>query len=588
MVRCSGAGGVTIRRGLLFLTMWSLSAAADPGIDAQQFHPAPGSNSYISVNGAFPSEHLTLDAGVYINWAHQPLTVVRGNQTGVVIGDQLGLDVLIGFSIINRLELVVVLPATFNATTDNTLLKFAGGLDGAGLGDLMLDFSALVLDAHPGGHRVGLAIAMGVSAPTGDTQAFASQGGWTGRPRLVFEWRLPNDAFGVAAEVGAVLRGERQLGVLDVTHQISYGLGARVNLTHGLTSLIEARGLVNAASDVQSPQAPFELAFGLRWRSSFGLQLEAAGTVGLTQGYGTPDGRFIFGIRYLASLRRSGPKVFEDRDKDGVADDFDRCPDAPGPMDNNGCPVPDKDGDGVEDTLDHCPDQPGPMANMGCPDFDSDLDGVPDREDRCPEMPGPAKNRGCPDDDKDQDGVPDAKDRCPDQRGSPANDGCPDVDSDGDGIVDRLDKCPFDPEVFNGVADDDGCPDPGPALAELTEDKIVLKEQIAFSGKNRIETRSHRVLAVIAKLMELHPEILRVRIEGHTDNKGSAIDNLDLSRERAAAVRRHLIDIGGIDGKRLVAQGFGPDRPVGDNKTEAGRAKNRRIELVIIEKSQAN
>jgi outer membrane protein OmpA-like peptidoglycan-associated protein len=96
------------------------------------------------------------------------------------------------------------------------------------------------------------------------------------------------------------------------------------------------------------------------------------------------------------------------------------------------------------------------------------------------------------------------------------------------------------------------------------------------------------VLAVVAKLMELHPEILRVRVEGHTDNKGSAIDNLDLSRERAAAVRRHLIDIGGIDGKRLVAQGFGPDRPVGDNKTEAGRAKNRRIELVIIEKSQAN
>jgi outer membrane protein OmpA-like peptidoglycan-associated protein len=77
-----------------------------------------------------------------------------------------------------------------------------------------------------------------------------------------------------------------------------------------------------------------------------------------------------------------------------------------------------------------------------------------------------------------------------------------------------------------------------------------------------------------------------VRVEGHTDNRGSAIDNLDMSRDRAAAVRRHLIDIGGVDGKRLVAQGFGPDRPIADNKSEAGRAKNRRIDLVIIEKAQ--
>jgi outer membrane protein OmpA-like peptidoglycan-associated protein len=586
MVRCSGAGGVTIPRGLLFLTMWSLTAAADPGIDAQQFHPGPGANSGILLDGAFPAEHLTLDAGVYLNWAHHPLVVDRGGRTGVVIGDQLGLDVLVGLSIINRLELVIDLPATFNASSDNSLLKFAGGLDGMGLGDLIFDFSGLVLDAHPSNHRVGLAIAMGVTAPTGNTQAFASQGGWTGRPRLVFEWRLPNDAFGVAAEVGAVLRGERQLGVLDLTHQISYGLGARVNLTHGLTALVDARGLVNAASDVVSPQAPFEVGLGLRWRATYGLQLEVAGTLGVTQGYGTPDGRFIFGLRYLAALKR-GPRVFGDADKDGVPDDFDRCPDQVGTMDNNGCPIADRDGDGVEDAMDRCIDQPGPIANMGCPDFDSDLDGVPDRTDKCPETPGPAKNDGCPDDDKDKDGVVDAKDRCPEQRGSPANDGCPDVDSDGDGIVDRVDKCPFDPEVFNGVADDDGCPDPGAALAELTEDKIVLKEQIAFNGKNHIESRSHRVLAVVAKLMELHPEIMRLRVEGHTDNKGSAIDNLDLSRQRAAAVRRHLIDIGGVDGKRLVAQGFGPDRPIGDNKTDAGRAKNRRIDFVIIEKSPA-
>src|SRR6185369_2111519 len=106
----------------------------------------------------------------------------------------------------------------------------------------------------------------------------------------------------------------------------------------------EGRGLANASSNVASPQAPFEVALGLRWRSSFGLQLEAAGTIGLTQGYGTPDGRFIFGLRYFAALKK-GPKLATDADGDGVPDEFDRCPNLRGTVDNNGCPIADIDGD---------------------------------------------------------------------------------------------------------------------------------------------------------------------------------------------------------------------------------------------------
>ena len=390
-----------------------------------------------------------------------------------------------------------------------------------------------------------------------------------------------------------MIREERQLDQLFVTHQLSYGIGLRIGpdaTPRGFTVLGEARGLAGVGLPRARPrfsaaEAPFEIVAGLRWRSKFGLQLEAAGAVGVTTGYGTGDGRVIFGVRYFAALKKKRESVgMIDHDGDSVPDELDRCPNLRGPMDNNGCPIADIDGDGIDDTMDKCPTERGPLANNGCPDFDSDQDGVPDRLDKCPETPGPKERDGCPDNDRDRDGVPDNKDRCPDQAGSPANEGCPDVDSDGDGIVDRLDKCPFDPEVFNGVADDDGCPDPGPALAELEEDRIVLKEQIAFIGKNKIDPRSHRVLGVVAKLLELHPEILKVRVEGNTDNRGSAIDNLDLSRERAAAVRRHLVDIAGVDGKRLVAQGFGPDRPVADNKTDAGRAKNRRIDLVIIER----
>jgi outer membrane protein OmpA-like peptidoglycan-associated protein len=88
----------------------------------------------------------------------------------------------------------------------------------------------------------------------------------------------------------------------------------------------------------------------------------------------------------------------------------------------------------------------------------------------------------------------------------------------------------------------------------------------------------------VAHIIQLHPEILKLRIEGHTDNKGSPLDLLELSRARAAAVRHWLVDHGHVDGKRLVAEGFGPDRPIADNRDFVGRAKNRRIELVVVQK----
>jgi outer membrane protein OmpA-like peptidoglycan-associated protein len=221
---------------------------------------------------------------------------------------------------------------------------------------------------------------------------------------------------------------------------------------------------------------------------------------------------------------------------------------------------------------------PGPP-----PDRDRDGDGIVDRLDRCPTAPGPLLYAGCPPPDRDDDGVLDQDDRCPEVPGVPENDGCPDVDSDGDGIVDRLDHCPFDPEVFNGLADDDGCPDPGGPLAELKNDRIVTFEPIGFEG-DAIARRSHLLLSVVAKLLELHREIRRLRIEGHTDDRGSAVDSLDRSRRRAAAVRRHLIDINGVDGRRLTAEGFGADRPIADNRGAFGRARNRRIEFVVVER----
>jgi outer membrane protein OmpA-like peptidoglycan-associated protein len=85
-----------------------------------------------------------------------------------------------------------------------------------------------------------------------------------------------------------------------------------------------------------------------------------------------------------------------DRDKDGVIDSLDKCPDQPGLSKYDGCPVPDTDHDGINDEDDKCPDKAGVARYQGCPVPDTDKDGINDEEDRCPSETGPASNQGCP------------------------------------------------------------------------------------------------------------------------------------------------------------------------------------------------
>jgi outer membrane protein OmpA-like peptidoglycan-associated protein len=149
-----------------------------------------------------------------------------------------------------------------------------------------------------------------------------------------------------------------------------------------------------------------------------------------------------------------------DEDSDGVPDCYDKCPNTPPntPVDEFGCPF-DEDGDGVFDHLDLCPHTPAGIevdAN-GCP-LDTDGDGVPDYLDKCPDTPADVAvdENGCPLD-SDGDGVPDYLDRCPNTPAGVKVDefGCA-PDKDGDGVPDYLDQCPDTPV---GVAvDANGCP----------------------------------------------------------------------------------------------------------------------------------
>ncbi len=115
--------------------------------------------------------------------------------------------------------------------------------------------------------------------------------------------------------------------------------------------------------------------------------------------------------------------------------------------------------------------------------------------------------------------------------------------------------------------------------ADIDKSGHVAVYGIQFdTGKAAILPASEPVLQQVQKLLEDHPD-LKVRIEGHTDNSGTRAVNQPLSQKRAQAVMGWLI-AQGIDAGRMTAQGFADTKPVADNGTEEGRAKNRRVELV--------
>lgn len=234
-------------------------------------------------------------------------------------------------------------------------------------------------------------------------------------------------------------------------------------------------------------------------------------------------------------------------------------------------PPKDRDGDGVLDVDDVCPDVAGVAALKGCPDGDND--GIADKDDKCPTESGVARYNGCPIPDSDKDGINDEEDKCPTVAGVARYAGCPVPDGDADGINDEEDKCPAVP----GVATNAGCP----------EIKEEIKKKIEFAAKNvffstgsyKLLKKSNAPLNEVAKILKENPT-LQLDIEGHTDNAGDAAKNQMLSENRASAVKAYLI-AQGIEGTRLAAAGYGPDRPVADNKTAAGKAKNRRVELKL-------
>ncbi len=247
-----------------------------------------------------------------------------------------------------------------------------------------------------------------------------------------------------------------------------------------------------------------------------------------------------------------------DRDGDGIPDTSDACPavaeDLDGVEDSDGCAEDqDTDGDGVGDTLDLCiaeaEDADGFLDTDGCPEPDNDGDRLLDANDKCVDAA------------EDPDGFSDA-------------DGCPDVDNDGDTVPDADDDCPNEP----GVLTERGCPSVYKDVV-VTSDKVVISQQVFFeSNKTTIRSQSFELLNTVAHVLRDFAN-LRVEVQGHTDDRGADKHNLKLSQGRAESVREYLIGQG-VEPYRMTARGYGETQPIDSNRTNSGRAANRRVEFV--------
>lgn len=234
-------------------------------------------------------------------------------------------------------------------------------------------------------------------------------------------------------------------------------------------------------------------------------------------------------------------------------------------------PPPDRDGDGVLDADDACPDVPGLASLKGCPDRDGD--GIADNDDKCPDVKGLARYQGCPIPDTDKDGINDEEDKCPTVPGVARYQGCPIPDTDKDGVNDEEDKCINEP----GPASNYGCP---VIKEEVIQRVNAAAKNIFFAtGSSKLLAKSFKSLNDVVAALNENPTY-NVQIDGHTDNTGADTMNLRLSNDRAASVKNYLVSKGIAD-SRLNSTGYGETTPVADNKTAAGRAKNRRVEMTL-------
>jgi outer membrane protein OmpA-like peptidoglycan-associated protein len=557
----------------------------------------------------FSSESLDFDgkvqpaAGLVADWGFKPQQIRQlpseGGNLVANVENQLALHLGAALTVAGRVQIGFNLPiyavdsgSAVNRFDGTTYAKPANSF---ALGDLRLNAQVRLVGEPHDAFRLGIGLQFW--APTGKADNFTGDEKFKIQPHLNVAGDV--DIFTYSVRAGFLYRGisgdQRSYVLTPIGNEITWGASAGVKVLDG--NLILGPELMGSFAVNNGPAipdkafAPGSLLIGGHYRAGDFVVGLAAGP-GISHASGTAAFRTLASLEWapLAAKEAPPPPPEKDSDGDGIVDSKDACPAVPGVANNdpkkNGCPA-DRDEDGILDKDDACPDVKG-VANAdpkknGCP-ADRDEDGIIDAEDACPDVKGvkdadPKKN-GCPPD-RDGDGIVDAEDACPDVKGvksdDPKRNGCP-PDRDGDGILDDVDACPDAAGPPNDDPKKNGCP-----KVAVMNGQIRIFEQVKFKTASAVILKeSDEILDMVAKTLKDHPEIKHVRVEGHTDNQGNAGYNKGLSQQRANSVMAALVKRG-IDKKRMEAKGWGQEKPIAPNDTEAGRQDNRRVEFHITE-----
>ncbi len=152
------------------------------------------------------------------------------------------------------------------------------------------------------------------------------------------------------------------------------------------------------------------------------------------------------------------------------------------------------------------------------------------------------------------------------------------ADPDRDGLPDSIDQCPAEPETYNDVRDEDGCPD---ATVEEVALRGPIRAVVPLIGRRvQVAPEATQVLDLVARLLRRNPGITELTVEGHTDARGTDAWNLLVSRARADYVRAQLL-ARGVAPSRVVAVGLGERCPAASGVGPAVWQRNRRVRFVI-------
>ncbi len=477
-------------------------AQSRTGFAVNRYEPAERGSAWFVVDG------LDLHgpaAGATVDYAHEPLVVYDANRNErlALVRHQLFMHVGGAIVVLPRLRLGVSVPVALYQDGEAAFIRgeTLSAATAPAFGDVRLAADLRLLGDDGG--AASLAVGARAWLPTGLRSQFTSDGSARLSPQLLaggragicvwaaraaFVWRARDDSY-AGSPVGSEI-------------DVAGGAGLRIGrFLFGPEAFAET---ALAGGALRTHGTPADALLGAHHQLPSGLRFSAAIGSGLTHGYGSPAMRALLSVEWTTPI----------------------------------------------------PVLPG----------DRDRDGVPDVEDACPDWPGPRSGD-------------------PEQNGCPPPERVPDEDTDGDGIFDSEDACPGLPGVRTTDPMTNGCPPESPRqLAVVTKSEIKIGEQIQFATDSaELVGDSDAILGAVEKLLDEHPEIRRVRVEGHTDDTGDAAYNDDLSRRRASAVVRWLVEHG-VAAERLTSEGYGARKPIDSNATEAGRGRNRRVAFTILER----